>query len=85
MHVLDLYEQGTLPTVTEVCDDLRASIFMALQQKRSDEESHILVPIWELRILLDAAESGPEALSRLQRTMEPCRGPSTPTPRRPKP
>lgn len=41
---------------TMIVGDLRASIQLALTQRDSGEESTILVPIWELRLLLSMVD-----------------------------
>lgn len=47
------YEQGSFLTVAEVVADLEAAIALALTQRNSDDDSHILVPIWQLKVLMD--------------------------------
>lgn len=54
---VSVWEQGTLLTVEEVIADLEATIFMALQQRHSDDDSVVYVPIWELKMLIEAARA----------------------------
>lgn len=56
---LEDVEQGTFLTVAEVTADLEATIAMALNQRNSDDDSIILVPVWQLRLLIAAAEGRP--------------------------
>lgn len=65
-------------SVAEVCDDLDAAIGLVLQGRHGDPDSMVMVPVWELRTLIDAARAGSSSRSAPTPHGEQCVDPSCP-------